>query len=254
MTRSRRSTEVKIVRDNPALNQMAAQEFERVAQSAIAQRGRFSVALSGGNTPRGVYSLLAEEYKTAIPWERVHVFFGDERHVPPDHPDSNFRMAHESLLSRVPIPQANIHRVRAELDANSAADDYEDQLRTFFHLAEQDWPAFDLIFLGLGDDGHTASLFPGSTALDEVLRPVAANWVEKFQSFRITVTFPVLNHGKHVLFLVSGTGKSEILSQVLRPGRNQYPAQRVQPVNGRLLWLVDQDAGKLLRLTNPTIS
>ncbi len=247
------SVEIKIVPDNPALNQMAAQEFQRMAESAITQRGRFSVALSGGNTPRGVYSLLAEEYKTAIPWEKVHIFFGDERHVPPDHPDSNFRMAYESLLSRVPMPPANIHRVRAELDAKAAADDYEDQLRTFFRLAAQAWPVFDLIFLGLGDDGHTASLFPGSAALNEASRLVAANWVEKFQSFRITVTFPVLNHGSQVLFLVSGAGKSQILSQVLRPGGNQYPAQRVRPVNGRLLWLVDQDAGKLLGPENSTI-
>lgn len=242
--------DLKILPDNAALAQAAAQEFHLVAKAAIRERGRFSVALSGGNTPRAIYSLLASEHKE-LPWDRIHVFFGDERHVPPDHPDSNFLMASESLLSKVPIPENNVHRVRAELDADAAATEYEQEVVNFFHLGKHDWPRFDLIDLGIGEDGHTASLFPGSNALTETSRRVVANWVEKFKTFRITFTFPVLNHAAEVVFLVSGADKAQILSEVLRPGTQKYPAQGVQPENGRLLWLVDQDAGSLLRFAAP---
>jgi 6-phosphogluconolactonase len=244
------AVEVKIVPDNAALNRAAAQEFQRLAESAIAERGRFSVALSGGNTPKGVYSLLAEEYKS-LSWDKVHIFFGDERHVPADHPDSNYRMANEALLSHVPLPAKNIHRVQTELDPESAARDYEAQLRDFFHLTTNDWPRFDLIMLGLGDDGHTASLFPSTAALGETSRLVVANWVEKLQSFRITLTLPVLNYAAEVLFLVSGAGKADILKDVLRPGGRRFPAQKVEPANGRLLWLADQDAARLLGFAVP---
>lgn len=245
--------EVKIVPDNATLARVAAREFHDLAETAIQQRGRFSVALSGGNTPRAVYSLLAEEHKD-LHWDKIHVFFGDERHVPPDHPDSNFRMASESLLSRVAIPDKNVYRIRAELEPEAAAKEYDDQLAGFFQLINHDWPRFDLVFLGLGDDGHTASLFPGSSALSDVSSRVAANWVEKFQTFRITLTFPVLNHAANVIFLISGESKAQILSAVLRPGARKYPAQGVQPENGRLLWLADQDAGRLLRSANPPSS
>lgn len=241
--------EIKIVPDAVTLARTAAEEFQRLAEAAVEERGRFSVALSGGNTPRAVYSLLASKHKS-LPWDRIHIFFGDERHVPPDHPDSNFRMASKSLLSKVPIPEKNVHRIHAELDAEAAAAEYEQQLVSFFHLPNQDWPRFDLIFLGIGEDGHTASLFPGSKALTEASR-VTANWVEKFKTFRITLTFPVLNHAAQVVFLVSGAGKAQILSQVLRPGAKEFPAQNVQPENGRLLWLIDHDAGSLLRLAAP---
>ena len=152
--------EVKIVPDNAALNRAAAQEFARLAESAVSARGRFSVALSGGNTPRDVYALLAEQYQTTLAWDKIHIFFGDERNVPPGHPDSNYRMANEALLSKVVIPPGNIHRIQAELGPEAAVKDYQLQLKAFFHLTD-DWPRFDLIFLGLGDDGHTASLFPG---------------------------------------------------------------------------------------------
>jgi 6-phosphogluconolactonase len=244
--------EVKIVPDNATLARVAAQEFHRLAEAGIQQSGRFSVALSGGNTPRAVYSLLADEHK-GLPWDRIHVFFGDERHVPPDHPDSNFRMVSESLLSKLPIPEKNVHRIRAELEPEAAAKDYDDQLAEFFHLNDHDWPRFDLIFLGLGDDGHTASLFPGTNALSDVSSRVAANWVEKLKTFRITVTFPVLNHAAQVIFLVSGLSKAQILSAVLSAGDRKYPAQGVQLENGRLLWLADEDAGQLLRVgTSPS--
>jgi 6-phosphogluconolactonase len=242
--------EIKIVPDAVTLAHEAAQEFHQLAEAAVQERGHFSVALSGGNTPRAVYSLLANEHKQ-MPWDRIHIFFGDERHVPPDHPDSNFRMASESLLSKVPIPEKNVHRIHAELDAEAAAAEYEQQLVNFFHLGNHDRPRFDLIFLGIGEDGHTASLFPGSKALSETSRRVAANWVEKFKTFRITLTFPVLNHAAEVVLLVSGAGKAQILSQVLRPGAKEFPVQNVQPENGRLQWLIDQDAGSLLRSAAP---
>ncbi len=245
--------EINIVSDSVTLARIAADEFHRLAGAAVQERGRFSVALSGGNTPRTVYSLLASEHQQ-LPWDRIHIFFGDERHVPPDHPESNFRMANEALLSKVPIPEKNVHRIHAELDAETAAAEYDQELRDFFHLRDNDWPRFDLIFLGIGEDGHTASLFPGSKALTEQSRRVTANWVEKFQAFRITLTFPVLNHAAEVVFLVSGAGKAQILSEVLRPGANKYPAQSVQPENGRLLWLVDQGAGSLLRSAVPPTS
>ena len=243
-------TESKSFLTTLTLARTAAQEFHRLAEAAVQERGRFSVALSGGNTPRAVYSLLASDHQQ-LPWDRIHLFFGDERHVPPDHPDSNFRMASESLLSKVPIPEKNVHRIHAELEADAAAKEYEQELRDFFHLMNHDWPRFDLIFLGLGEDGHTASLFPGSKALTEVSRTVVANWVEKFKTFRITLTFPVLNHAAEVVFhgLRRRQGAD---SQRGAPARTQkYPAQNVQPENGRLLWLVDQGAGSLLRLATP---
>lgn len=239
--------EIKVLPDSAALNLAAAQAFQTAAEQAIAQRGRFSVALSGGNTPRSVYSLLAQQYKTSLPWDKIHVFFGDERCVPPDHPDSNYRMANEALLSHVPIPPENVHRIRAELDREAAAKDYESQLRSFFQLANNSWPCFDLIMLGLGQDGHTASLFPGSSALDEKSRLVAPTWVEKKKTFRITLTYPVLNHAAEVEFLVSGSGKAQILRDVLKPsGSGAFPAQGINPEHGRLLWLLDQAAASLL--------
>jgi 6-phosphogluconolactonase len=246
-------SEIKILSDNAALCRAAAQEFHQLAETAIAERGRFSVALSGGNTPRNVYSLLASEHQE-LTWERIHVFFGDERHVPPTDSDSNFRMANESLLSKVPIPENNIHRIRAELEPNAAAEDYEAQLRDFFKLTSGDWPRFDLIQLGLGEDGHTASLFPGSDALNETSRRVAANWVQKLQTFRITLTFPVLNHAAEVAFLISGESKAQVLSDVMKPGPKKYPSQSVQPEDGHLLWLLDQDAAKLLRPAKPPLA
>lgn len=242
------AVEIKIVPDSAALNRVAAQEFKSLAESAIAARGRFSVALSGGNTPRSIYSLLAQEYKTALPWSKIHFFFGDERSVPPDHPDSNYRMANEALLSHVPIPPENVHRILAELDPEPAAQEYENQLREFFHLAHDAWPRFDLVMLGLGEDGHTASLFPGSSALEEKSRLVVPTWVEEKKTFRITLTYPVLNHAAEVEFVVSGAGKAQILWDVLRPSPFvSFPAQQVKPENGRLLWLLDQDAARLLQ-------
>jgi 6-phosphogluconolactonase len=244
------SPEIKIVSDVSELNRAGADEFVNCAISAIQARGKFSVALSGGSTPRGIYGLLADDQEIPekiLPWERIFVFFGDERHVPPTDAESNYRMAHESLLSHVPIPAQNVFRVATELDAETAATQYEQLILSFFHLGPDEWPRFDLIMLGMGPDGHTASLFPGSPALQETQRKVVANWIEKFNSFRITFTFPVLNHAAEVMFAVSGESKAEILKEVLKgPDKNLYPSQKVQPERGKLLWIVDKDVEKFL--------
>lgn len=236
--------EIKIVPDLPPLYRAGADEFTHCAREAISARGRFAVALSGGSTPKGVYSLLAQV--NDLPWDKIHLFFGDERHVPPDHPDSNYRMTNESLLSKISIPQQNVHRMAAELDAGQAASKYQAELRDFFQPPPGEWPRFDLIMLGMGPDGHTASLFPGSAALNENSRWVVANWVEKFQAYRLTFTFPVINHASEIMFLVAGEDKSQVLQEVLQGKTEAYPCQRVKPLNGRLLWIVDKAAAKLL--------
>ncbi len=237
----------------------AAEEFLRAARAAIGAHGRFTVALSGGSTPKSLYSLLAANYAD-FPWNRVFLFFGDERHVPPTDPESNYRMVNESLLTKIAIPAENVFRVPAENpDAAAAAAAYEAQLRRFFELPSgnrpgvhsADFPRFDLILLGMGPDGHTASLFPGSAALDEQSHWVVANWVAKFNTHRITFTFPVLNHAAEVMFLASGADKSEILHQVLEGKFEEkntppLPSQRVQPSDGKLLWMLDEAAAAKL--------
>jgi len=224
-----------------------AEEFVEAAGKAIASRGRFTVALSGGSTPRGLYSLFAVNY-AAFDWNRTFLFFGDERHVPPDDPESNYRMVKESLLTKVNIPAGNVFRVNAENpDAAAAAADYEAQMRAFFALGTGQLPRFDLILLGLGPDGHTASLFPGSDGLKEQSRLVIANWVEKFKTYRISFTFPVLNSAAEALFLTSGPDKADIAHQVLDgEAIPPYPAQQVQPADGRLLWMLDEAAARKL--------
>jgi 6-phosphogluconolactonase len=233
----------------------AAEEFVRLARTAIGAQGRFTVALSGGSTPKALYSLLASNYGDFV-WNRVFLFFGDERHVPPTDPDSNYRMVQESLLSKIAIPAENVFRVAAENpDAAAAASDYEGQLRRFFELRPEvrsgdrpgEFPRFDLILLGMGPDGHTASLFPDSPALDERSRLVVANWVAKFNTHRITFTFPVLNRAAEVMFMASGGDKADMLHQVLE-GKNTppLPAQRVQPSDGKLLWMLDEAAAAKL--------
>jgi 6-phosphogluconolactonase len=233
--------EVRILNTPEELFQAAAAEFVGQAEHAIHHNGRFTVALSGGSTPKGLYSLLASGAIPNIPWDKIYFFFGDERHVPPDHPDSNYRTARESLLSKAPISPENIFRVLAEQDAESAAQAYEQTLKKFFGLREGEFPRFDLILLGLGPDGHTASLFPGSAGLNENRRLVIANWVEKFKTYRISFTYPVLNRAACDLFLVAGAEKAKVVGEILK-GDQQYPASRVTPSDGRLLWLLDRAA------------
>jgi 6-phosphogluconolactonase len=225
----------------------AAEEFVRTGKAAIAARGRFTVALSGGSTPKSLYSLLAAQHG-AFDWNHTFLFFGDERHVPPDHPDSNYGMVNEALLTKIFIPAENIFRIKAEKpDAAAAALEYENELRHFFALKSGEFPGFDLILLGMGPDGHTASLFPGSEGLKEQSRLVIANWVEKFNTHRITFTFPVLNHAAQVMFLASGRDKAEMVQQVLEgKGIPPYPSKLVQPINGTLLWMLDEAAAAKL--------
>ena len=236
--------DIRILNTPQELFQAAAAEFISLASMAIRDHEKFSVALSGGSTPKSLYSVLA---KATLSWEKIFFFWSDERHVPPDHPESNYRMAKEALLSIVPVPPENIFRVRAEeKDANVVAQDYEKALRSFFRLRPGEFPRFDLILLGLGPDGHTASLFPNTPALNETKRLVVANWVEKFKTNRITFTYPVLNYAACVIFLVSGGDKSEIVREVLENPGADLPSQKVHPVNGRLLWLLDNDAASKL--------
>jgi 6-phosphogluconolactonase len=231
------------------LFQAAAEEVIRAATDAVAQRGRFTIALSGGSTPKNLYTLIAANASAGLPWDQMFFFWGDERHVPPDHPDSNYRVAKESLLSKVPVPPANIFPIPAENpDASAAAEAYEQTVRKFFALGPGEFPRFDLILLGMGPDGHTASLFPETAALQEKSRLVVANWVEKLNASRITLTLPVLNAARCVAFLVSGTDKAAVLHEVLEGSApaEKYPSKLVRPTDGRLIWFIDRAAASQL--------
>lgn len=227
------------------LCRQAAAEFVRLAKESQHDRGRFAVALSGGSTPRALYSLLAApEYTEEIFWPQVHLFWGDERCVSPDHAESNYRMVRESLLSKIQIPGANVHRMAGEKEPHVAAAEYEEKLKDFFQLTAGAFPRFDLIFLGMGEDGHTASLFPGSDALKEMKRLVVAPYVEKLNAYRLTLTLPVLNHGAAVLFLITGAGKAAVVKEILRDGSDpsRFPAAQIRPSDGRLVWLMTEEA------------
>lgn len=234
--------EVRVYPNSEVLAEAAAGEFVRLARQAIAAQGRFAVALAGGSTPRAMYSKLAAW--ESVPWSRIHFFFGDERCVPPDHPDSNFGMANAALFSKIPIPADNLHRMEAELAGFAAATRYQEELGSFFGLTPGQFPCFDLILLGMGPDGHTASLFPGTAALEEARLAVTSNRVPQSDTDRITLTFPALNAARQIIFLVAGEGKTKVLGEVLGlpvpPAR--YPVQRVQSCNGRVLWMVDEAA------------
>jgi 6-phosphogluconolactonase len=208
----------------------------------------FSVALSGGSTPRRLYELLATPV-FSIPWESIHLFQVDERCVPPEHPESNYRMLYEVMLSHAPIPEANFHRMAAELeDREGASRQYAAELSRVLQPGQGEIPRLDLVLLGMGPDGHTASLFPGSTALREQSAWVCPNFVEKFMAYRLTLTLPVLNAAARILFLVAGSDKAETLRQVLEGPRRpeELPAQYVQPANGQVEWYADQNVARLL--------
>jgi 6-phosphogluconolactonase len=227
----------------------AAEEVVRAANDAVAQRGRFTFVLSGGSTPKSLFNLLATNAKSALPWDRMFFFWGDERHVPPTDPESNYCMANEAMLSKIPVAAGNVFRIAAENpDAAAAAEAYEQNLCKFFAIAPGEIPRFDLILLGLGPDGHTASLFPGTAALHEKSRLVVANWVEKLHTSRITLTLPVLNAARCLAFLVSGTDKAPALHEVLEGNAppDQHPAKLVQPVDGKLIWFIDRAAASQL--------
>ncbi len=245
--------EILIVANPGELSLRAADEFVRLAGEAVQAKGFFTAALSGGSTPRGLYTALSSDpYCKRVPWQEVHLFWGDERCVPPDHLDSNYRMIRELLLDKVPVPKGNVHRMPAEQEDHlHAAMEYEQLIRSFFHTEAGGVPCFDLIVLGMGEDGHTASLFPWTSALEETNRFVSANYVEKLGAYRLTLTVPLINQAAEVLFLISGESKASVLRDVLegeyRPQR--FPSQLIRPVNGRLLFIVDRmAASKLMRI------
>jgi 6-phosphogluconolactonase len=239
-------TAIRVLPDPQALAEAAARHVVEFAQTAIRERGRFSVALSGGSTPRDLhFRLSSPPLVDQVDWPRVHVFFGDERCVPPDDERSNFRMADETLLSKVPIPREQIHRMRGELPPEEAAADYERQLREF---SGDEPPRLDLILLGMGDNGHTASLFPGLTAVRELQRWVVAEYVAEVGMWRVTLTPAVLNLAREDVFLVAGAAKAAMLRRVLEGpyAPDELPAQIVRPTEGEVIWMVDAAAAAAL--------
>jgi len=230
-----------------------ARHFARLADQYVLGSGRFTVALSGGSTPKAMYAFLAKApFQDTVPWSSIYFFWGDERAVPPEHQDSNYRMAKETLLSRVPVSESNIFRMRAEnADPAESARDYSRQLQEILRSGSE--PRLDLVLLGMGDDGHTASLFPFSPALKVTGEMVAANFVDKFQAYRITLTAKAINLARNVTFLVSGADKAEALQHVLEgPFQpDEFPSQLIRPDDGGLLWMVDKSAASLLQ--NPRI-
>ena len=245
--------EIRTLTTPQELFEAAAEEVVRAAKEAVAQRGRFTIVLSGGSTPKNLYNLLATNARTVLPWDRMFFFWGDERHVPPTDPESNYGTAEETMLSKIPVAAGNVFRIPTENpDAAAAAEAYEQTLRKFFQLGPGEIPTFDLILLGMGPDGHTASLFPGTAGLQEKSRLVIANWVDKLKTSRLTLTLPVLNAARCVVFLVSGTDKAPALHAVLKgdaPGE-QYPAKLVRLSQGSLIWLLDRAAASELLSEN----
>jgi 6-phosphogluconolactonase len=241
--------DIRVFPDPEELSRAAADLFIEQGAQAIRWRGRFLVALNGGNTPVRLFELLSTEFRDQVDWNHVHVFWGDERCVEPDDPGSSYGLAQELWLRQVPIPEANIHRVQGELDPHSAAQEYGRVLQGFADKGLA-WPRFDLVYLGMGEDGHTASLFPGS-AIDttEPVIPVTAQYQDR-PANRVTLTPPVFNSARLIVFMVTGEKKAGTLAEVLSDRYNpaQYPAQRIRPNDGELIWLVDEEAASKLRI------
>lgn len=242
---------IRILKSLEQVSATAAEEIIQCAASAVEKRGVFRIALSGGSTPKTLFTKLVsdQDFKKQMPWRSTHFFWSDERTVPPDHPDSNYRMAREAMFKHTDVSESQIHRIHAEVeDPNRAAEEYEKEIRQHFNVVS-DVPPFDLILLGMGPDGHTASLFPGTEALNEQRRLVVSNWVSKFNTHRITFTVPLINHAATVMFLVCGEDKAATLKAVLEGPYDPevYPSQLIKP-DGDLIWFIDQAAGKLLEL------
>ena len=243
--------EVRILEDAAAIAKRAAQEFVQAAAAAVRERNVFHVALAGGSTPKALYHLLASDavLRSQVPWDKTEVFFGDERHVGPGHPDSNFGMASEMMLSRVPLNASQVTRIKGEYpDAEQAAHDYEEALVARFKLKAGELPRFDLLLAGMGNEGHTLSLFPGTRALHAEGRIAVHNWVGKLFTERITLTAPAACAAREILFMVTGADKALALKGVVEGPYEpeQLPAQLLQPKDGKLLWLVDTAAGSML--------
>ena len=244
------SRAIEIFPDVAGIAQKAAAIYVNAAQQAVRERGAFRVAMAGGSTPKSLHALLtAEPFRSQLPWDKMQIFFGDERHVPPDHPDSNFRMVSETFISKSPIKPEQVFRIKAELqDTEKAAQDYEQILRTQFTPKPGELPRFDLMLLGMGNEGHTLSLFPGTTALRDNGRLVVRTWVGKLYTERITCTAPVANNSAAVIFMIAGVDKAPALKAVLEGPREpeQLPSQLIKPANGKLFFLVDSAAGGML--------
>lgn len=238
---------MKIYKDLDELSQNAAQILVKAAQSAVKERGRFSLVLSGGSTPRRLYELLAEPpYQVQMPWSKTHVFWGDERCVPAEDERNNAHMARQILLDRVSIPDEQIHPIASSLPPLKAAEKYQNTLEEFF---SSNSIAFDFVLLGLGENGHTASLFPGTAVLEEKRYWASEVYVPNLRMWRVTLTVPILNQARKIVFLVSGADKAWVLDQVIHGPRRprQLPAQLIQPQKGELLWVVDQAAASLVQ-------
>ena len=245
--------EIRILADGAAIAKRAAQEFIQAATVAAQEKGAFSVSLAGGKTPKALYSLLVTDpaLRSQVPWDKIQLFFGDERHVPPDHPDSNFHMATEAIISKSPMKPEQVTRIKGEYpDAGQAALEYEKALREYFKLKDGEYPRFDLVLVGMGNEGHTLSLFPGTKALHADGRIAVRNWVGKLYAERITLTAPAASNAVQVIFMVTGADKAPALKAVLEGPfePEQLPAQLLQPKNGKLLWLVDTAAGSMLSI------
>ncbi|HZH02470.1 MAG TPA: 6-phosphogluconolactonase [Myxococcaceae bacterium] len=244
-------SELRICQTADALARESAEYLVERAIETVKARGRWTVALSGGSTPERLFQCWAEPaLRDRMPWAQVHLFWGDERHVPPDHEDSNYGMALRAFISSVPITEANVYRMPAEnSDAATAAAAYEETLRRFFALPNNAFPRFDLMLMGLGPDGHTASMFPGNDALTEGRRWVVAPYVPQFSTYRISITFPVINAAEEVMMLVSGESKAPAVKEVREGPRDplRLPAQAIAPRNGRMIWWLDRSAARDLR-------
>lgn len=242
---------IKVFPNIEELNNFAAEKFVEIANDAInSERNSFAVVLAGGSTPKSLYKLLSsEKFKDKIDWKKVFFFFGDERNVFPDSDESNFKMANENLFETLKVSQSNIFRWKTELlNVEIIAENYSESISKFLKL-KNEFPKFDLILLGMGADGHTASLFPFTDALRETVKIAIENYVEKLDSMRLTLTFPVINNARNIMFLVKGADKAETLRDVLE-GEFQpekLPSQSVKPTNGNLFWLCDGESAVYLK-------
>jgi 6-phosphogluconolactonase len=238
---------IEVLSDLETLSLRAASIFVDASRKTIATKKQFAVVISGGSTPKRLYTLLGSEvYRDQVDWQHVHFFWADERCVPREDEASNFKIAFDALLSKITLPQKNIHRIKGEEAPDKAARDYEEEIKRFFGGSER--PGFDLIILGMGEDGHTASLFPGSNSLEETVRLAIPVYSGEPKKDRITLTLPVLNSADEILFLVAGPSKAAILSEVLGHGEEKggLPAGMIRPAHGNITWLIDQEAaGKL---------
>ena len=239
-------SKIHVFRDNEAVAAFALDKWIEISQKAIAEAGRFTAALSGGRTPIDFYQQLAA-CPHPLPWDRTHIFFADERFVPSDDNASNYRMIHEHLLSHIPIPKENVHPIMTEgVTLEDSANNYEADMRTYFEIGDNDIPVFDFIMLGIGADGHTASLFPGTVALQENKRLVIPVFTDTSPSERISLTLGVINNAKNICFLVTGTSKTDVLKEIIENKDSTLPAALVKPTQGTVLFLLDQAAASLL--------